>query len=159
MSPHVETKAGTERGEFSLDEVKDPDIGFFTEKLLHEECEGFLWQKLRAPRSYDFKKTEKKKYNDRLRMPKFHFAESEKPNQEKIEQVMTFVLGLVAEPPPPAFVYRPTGPKEAMVSGRKVLEKFNGAGCHMLEMDRWDLAFKPGELGKAPTVVDFPFVM
>jgi hypothetical protein len=151
--------AETESPEFSLDQIKDPDVKYFTEKLLHEEREGFLWQKLRAPRSYDFKKTENKKYNERLRMPKFHFAESEQANQEKIEQVMTFVLGLVSEPPPPAFIYHPTGPKEAMISGKKVLEKFNCAGCHILEMERWDLEFKPGELGKAPSVVDFPFVM
>ncbi|HEY2148543.1 MAG TPA: hypothetical protein VGH32_11435, partial [Pirellulales bacterium] len=151
--------AETESPEFALDQVKDPDVKYFTEKLLHEEREGFLWQKLRATRSYDFKKTENKKYNERLRMPKFHFAESEPANQEKIEQVMTFVLGLVSEPPPPAFIYHPTGPKESIVSGKKVLEKFNCAGCHILEMERWDLAFKPGDLGKAPTVTDFPFVM
>ncbi|HKD35716.1 MAG TPA: hypothetical protein VKB78_02920, partial [Pirellulales bacterium] len=151
--------AETESPEFSLDQIKDPDIKFFTDKLLREEREGFLWQKLRAPRSYDFKKTENKKYNERLRMPKFHFAETEQANQDKIEQVMTFVLGLVSEPPPPAFVYHPTGPKEAIVSGKKVLEKFNCAGCHILEMERWDLEFKPGELGKTPSVIDFPFVM
>jgi cytochrome c2 len=158
---HEAASASELEAEFSLDDVKaqGEDIAFFTEKLLHEEREGFIWQKLRAPRSYDFKKTENKKYNDRLRMPKFHFAESEQQNQEKIEQVMTFVLGLVAEPPPPAFIYHPTGSKEAIVSGRKVLEKFNCAGCHMLEMERWDLEFKPGELGKAPTVTDFPYVM
>ncbi|HEV2969676.1 MAG TPA: hypothetical protein VGY55_06775 [Pirellulales bacterium] len=144
--------------EFSLADLQ-PDIGYFMEKLLGEEREGFLWQKLRAPRSYDFKKTENKKYNERLRMPKFHFAVGEEQNQEKIEQVMTFVLGLVSEPPPPAFVYRPTPTKEAIVSGRKVLEKFNCGGCHMLEMERWELEFKPGDFGKAPTVVDFPFVM
>ena len=43
------------------------------EKLLGHEREGFLWQKLREPRSYDFKKTENKGYNERLRMPQFTF--------------------------------------------------------------------------------------
>ena len=72
---------------------------------------------------------------------------------------MTFVLGLVSEPPPPAFIYRPAPAKEAIVSGRKVLEKFNCAGCHILEMERWDLEFKPGELGPNSTPKDYPFVL
>ena len=42
------------------------------EKLFGHEREGFIWQKLRAPRSYDYKKTENKGYNERLRMPKFN---------------------------------------------------------------------------------------
>ena len=33
--------------------------------------EGFIWQKLREPRSYDYKKTQNKSYNERLRMPQF----------------------------------------------------------------------------------------
>ena len=153
--PHSRPAEEKQR-EFSLGDLP-PDIGFFMEKLLGEEREGFLWQKLRAPRSFDFKKTENKKYNDRLRMPKFHFATTEAANQDKIEEVMTFVLGLVAEPPPPAFIYHPATPQAAIVSGRKVLEKFNCAGCHILEMERWDLEFKPGDLGKAPIVHDFSF--
>ena len=54
--------------------------------------------KTTAPRSYDFKKTENKGYNERLRMPQFNF------NEDEIEAVMTFVLGLVAEPPAPQYV-------------------------------------------------------
>ena len=54
-------------------ESVDPDTGFFVQKLLGHEREGFLWQKLRAPRSYDFKKAENKKYNERYRMPQFPF--------------------------------------------------------------------------------------
>ena len=43
--------------------------GYFMEKLEHHQREGFIWQKLREPRSYDYKKTENKTYNERLRMP------------------------------------------------------------------------------------------
>ena len=92
-------------------------------------------------------------------MPKFYFAPTQEQNQKKIEQVMTFVLGLVAEPPPSAFIYHPAAPQAAIVSGRKVLERFNCAGCHVLEMERWDLEFKPANFPRAPTVgPDFPFV-
>jgi hypothetical protein len=40
---------------------------FFIEKIASHEREGFIWQKLNDPRSYDYKKTENKRYNERLR--------------------------------------------------------------------------------------------
>ncbi|MFM8378227.1 MAG: PDZ domain-containing protein, partial [Planctomycetia bacterium] len=92
-------------------ESVDPDTGFFLEKLLAHEREGFLWQKLRQPRSYDYKKAENKSYNERYRMPQFPF------NAEQREAVMTFVLGLVAEPPAPQFIYKPSPREEARLKG------------------------------------------
>ena len=41
------------------------------EKLFDHQREGFIWQKLREPRSYDYEKTQNKSYNERLRMPQF----------------------------------------------------------------------------------------
>ena len=61
----------------------------------------FAWQKIRQPRSYDFEKVETKGYDERLRMPQFPF------DQEQIEAITTFVLGLVAEPPVEKYLYRP----------------------------------------------------
>ena len=133
-------------------ESVDPDTGYFLEKLLAHEREGFLWQKLRAPRSYDYKKAENKSYNERYRMPKFPF------NDEQREAVMTFVLGLVAEPPAPQFIYQPTPREEARLAGLKVAEQYNCGGCHSLQMDRWDIRYKPGSLGEAPAVADYPFL-
>ena len=130
----------------------DPDTGFFVEKLLAHEREGFLWQKLRAPRSYDYKKVENKKYNERYRMPQFPF------DQKQREAVMTFVLGLVAEPPAPKYVYQPTPREEARLKGLVVAEQYNCGGCHTLQMDRWDLRYKPGTLGEAAEVADYPFL-
>jgi len=130
----------------------DPDTGFFVQKLLGHEREGFLWQKLRAPRSYDFKKAENKKYNERYRMPQFPF------DQKQREAVMTFVLGLVAEPPAEKYVYRPTPREEARLKGLVVAEQYNCGGCHALEMDRWDVRYKPGTLGETPTISGYPFL-
>lgn len=113
------------------------DIGFFMHALLSGHRSGFAWQKLREPRSFDFRKTENKPYNDRLRMPKFPF------NQEEIEAVVTFVLGLVAEPPAKQYVYNPNPRQKAIVDGRQVLEKFNCAGCHTMEMETWKFDFDP----------------
>ena len=115
----------------------DPDLGYPMEKLLHHQREGFLWQKLRAPRSYDYKKTENKGYNERLRMPRFPL------DQKQIEAVMTFVLGLVAEPPAEQYVYQPDPRQKAIVEGKHLLDKFNCAGCHTLENEQWEFEYDP----------------
>ncbi len=133
-------------------ESVDPDTGYFLERLLAHDRQGFLWQKLRAPRSYDYKKAENKTYNERYRMPKFPF------NDEQREAVMTFVLGLVAEPPAPQFVNVPAPREQARLDGLKVAEQYNCGGCHTLEMDRWDIRYRPESLGEAPTVADYPFL-
>ena len=140
-------------GEVHVDPASvDPDTGFFLEKLLAHEREGFLWQKLRAPRSYDYKKVENKSYNERYRMPQFPF------NDEQREAVMTFVLGLVAEPPAPQFVHQPSPREQARLDGLVVAEQFNCGGCHTLAMDRWDVAFRPGALGEGSAIPDYPFL-
>ena len=89
-----------------------PSLGYFMKKLFGHEREGFIWQKLRALRSYDYKKTENKGYNERLRMPQFNLGPVER------EQVITFVLGLVAEPPAPQYIYKPTPRRSAI--GRRL---------------------------------------
>lgn len=130
----------------------DPDTGYFVEKLLGHEREGFLWQKLRAPRSYDYKKTENKTYNERYRMPQFPFDDKQR------ESVMTFVLGLVSEPPAPQFVHQPAPREQARLDGLVVAEQFNCKGCHILEMDRWDITYRPGGMGEAMEMADYPFL-
>ncbi len=167
-SPHGSEAVGTQSGDpdFPSDlayvmrgdephvdlENLDPNTGYFVEKLLGHEREGFLWQKLRAPRSYDYKKVENKTYNERYRMPQFPF------DDEQREAVMTFVLGLVAEPPPPQFVHTPGPREQARLNGLVVAEQYNCGGCHALEMDRWDIAFRPGALGESSETPDYPFL-
>ncbi len=155
-APAAKAAAPEEQPELSLDDLPT-DIGFFMNELLEEDRTGFLWQKLRAPRSYDFRKTGERGYNVRLRMPQFTFAVDPNENQKKIEQVMTFVLGLVSEPPPAAYLAKPDPHDAAIVAGRKVIEKFNCTGCHTLEMDRWLIRYKPEDFGKPPKVVDYNF--
>ncbi len=130
-----------------------PTEGWLMEKLLGHEREGFIWQKLREPRSYDFKKTEFKGYNERLRMPQFNLSEDE------IESIMTFVLGLVAEPPAPQYLasYNNNPREKSIIAGIKKVEQFNCTGCHQIDFQRWDVEFKSGELGKAVATTDYPF--
>jgi mono/diheme cytochrome c family protein len=121
---------------------------FYSEQLAHGHGTrvGFLHLKLQEPRSYDFNRV--RGWDERLRMPQFKFArvkrlpgESDadfekresREEAEAREAVMTFVLGLVAEPIPGKYVHAPTPDKLALVKGRQVLDKFNCAGCHMVE--------------------------
>ena len=135
-----------------LDDKFDADTGYFLQSLNSHERHGFLWQKLRMPRSFDYETTRTKRYDERLRMPKFPFDEKER------EAVMTFVLGLTNEAPASRYIYRPEPRQKAIVEGRHVLEKYNCAGCHILNMDRWDIAFAPKQFEAPPTTNDFPFL-
>lgn len=73
------------------------------------------------------------------------------------EEVMTFVLGLVAEPPAEKFVYRPTEYQQAIIEGQKVLDKYNCAACHVLETEKWEIEYRPGELAVSSVADGFPF--
>jgi len=135
LHDRVETGIGmAERGEFTDDaagaaeEARELSAAFFYESLTHHGRPGFLWQKLRQPRSYDFKMTDVKPYDDRLKMPKFPF------NEDEIEAIATFVLGLVAEPPSNEYLFNPSGPKGDWIRGEFLLDQFNCASCHMLDM-------------------------
>ncbi len=77
------------------------DEGFFLDAIVGKRREGFLWQKLRAPRSFDYQKSAGKAFNEQLLMGRFTLT----PDQR--EAIMTFVLGLVAEPPNSQYVYQP----------------------------------------------------
>jgi cytochrome c551/c552 len=127
-------------------------ISYYLQSLVSHARDGFIWQKLRFPRSYDYKTTKNKTFNERLRMPKFPF------NEEEREAVITFVLGLVSEPPADKFVYHPNERQTAINQGRAVLETFNCAGCHTMRMETWDVAFHDGDFESPVDVVDFPFL-
>jgi len=122
------------------DEERELAAAFFYESLLHHGRPGFFWQKLRQPRSYDYEKIETKPYTDRLRMPKFPFDEGQ------IEAIATFVLGLVAEPPPEQYLYQPTGPARDRIEGERLLTKFNCGGCHLIDMPKIRYAANPDDL-------------
>lgn len=107
-------------------------VSYLVENLLHHGRAGFAWQKIRQPRSYDFEKVETKGYDERLRMPKFPF------DQQQIEAITTFVLGLVAEPPVEKYLYRPDGPAGDRIAGEALMQKYNCTGCHVLEMPKYE---------------------
>lgn len=121
---------------------------FHVDALKLKKREGFLHQKLKDPRSYDWGKMRDRPWDDRLKMPQFKFARlarrpgetdeqfrarEEQAEQEAREAVMTFILGLVAEPIPMKFVYQPNADRLHEVAGLKVLEKYNCVSCHILK--------------------------
>jgi cytochrome c2 len=130
-----------------------PNIGYYVQKIFGHQRDGFIWQKLREPRSYDYEKVDNKGYNERLRMPQFTLTEAQR------EAVITFVLGLVSEPPRSEYVYQPDNRQNSIIEGRKVLEKYNCGGCHTLKMDQWELAFPEGAIEDPAEQDDYAFVM
>jgi mono/diheme cytochrome c family protein len=117
----------------------------------HQQRDAFLHLKLTEPRSYDYHRL--RSWDDRLRMPQFRFARThqnkgeseedykirqEKEEAEAREAVMTFVLGLVADPIPLKYVYSPPADKMAEVKGRQVIDKFNCYSCHQIRSGNWD---------------------
>ena len=73
-----EGMAMAEDGSIEAEEL-GPEMthAFFYDSLVHHGRPGFIWQKLRGPRTYDYLKTETKGYDERLRMPKFPLKEDE----------------------------------------------------------------------------------
>lgn len=137
---------GMETDQFASEEEMEQELAatFYYDALSHHGRPGFIWQKLRQPRSYDYKKTETKGYDERLRMPLFPFSE------EEIEKISTFVLGLVANPPAEQYVYRPTGPDLDRVDGERLLRKYNCTSCHMLELPQIEFAANLDDLFATP---------
>ena len=148
---HGDTSHGDD-GHGSADSESAQREAYFHHRLMHGDRDGFLWQKLREPRSYDYKKTETSGFNEWLRMPKFNFSD------EEIEAVMTFVLGLVAEPPAEKYLYRPDPRRKAIIEGQAVLAKYNCQGCHVLSPERLDLAIVPGTFATPEKFNNYEFL-
>ena len=154
MLARVEQGIGRgKRGEFKVPAEEDRELSaaFYYESLTHHGRPGFLWQKLRQPRSYDYKTIEtKSSYDDRLRMPKFPLSE------EEIDAIATFVVGLIAEPPAPEYLFNPGGPAGARIRGEQLLEQYNCSGCHMLEMPKFRYGADVDNLTASDTSAEYP---
>jgi mono/diheme cytochrome c family protein len=142
---------------------------FYADALEHRHREGFLHQKLMEPRSYDCNRM--RTWEDRLRMPQFRFSRKviqnlseeelaklsdsekakieeqgaliEKEEAEAREDVMTFILGLTAEPIPLINVYEPPPERLALAKGIQLLEKYNCVGCHQVRPGEYDFKITP----------------
>lgn len=125
---------------------------FYLRQLESHSRIGFLYQKLTAPRSFDYYEARNKKYTERLKMPQFSLTAKER------EAIMTFVLGLVADPPRSQYVYSPDSRTKAVLQGTELLTKYSCRGCHVLETEQWQLEFPPGEFGEQLGGPTYPFL-
>jgi cbb3-type cytochrome oxidase cytochrome c subunit len=138
---------------------KQPYEKVYAEAVKEHRREGFLHQKLMDPRSFDFDR--KLVWEDRLRMPQFRFARTKKHDGESDEAfqarqefeeaeareaVMTFILGLVAEPMPLKYLNHPNPDRLAEIKGHQVLDKFNCAGCHQIRPGVYEFKTTPDGL-------------
>ncbi|MBN2217182.1 MAG: cytochrome c [Pirellulales bacterium] len=130
----------------------DHDVGFYLDAVRGRRREGFLWQKLREPRSFDYQKMAGRGFNEWLKMGRFSLDDARR------EAIATFVLGLIARPPASKYVYRPDAATRAIVEGRKVLDRHACVECHVLEMDRWRLAYESDEFDAPPPIDQFDFM-
>lgn len=128
------------------------DHGFYLEALRTKGREGFLWQKLRQPRSFDYALAANKPFGEQLLMGQFALSDTER------EAIMTFVLGLVAEPPPPARLPHPDARRRALIEGRKVLDQYACPACHTMELERWTIEYDPAKFPAPPAGEDYPFL-
>jgi cytochrome c551/c552 len=142
---------GGDRRDVSLPLFEEQDRAFYRHAIAGQRREGFIWQKLRAPRSFDYHKAIHKPYNERLTMGRFRLAAAER------EAIITFVLGLVGEAPPDRYVYTPDGRRRAIVEGRKVLDRFACAECHTMAMPRWQFEYDPEWFEDPPPLDGFAF--
>lgn len=133
-------------------EAPEIDAEFYEHQLKAGNRIGFIYQKLHEPRSYDYRKTTNKEFNERLRMPQFPLT------HEQREAIVTFVLGLVADPPTAKYVYQPDARSEALIAGRNVIEKYNCTGCHMFEAEQWKVSFPSGRFPEPVATPTFPFM-
>ncbi len=128
------------------------DRDFYLATISGKRREGFAWQKLRAPRSFDYKVAEQKEFNEQLTMGQFSFSPDER------EAIVTFLLGLVADPPAPRYVHAPDRRGGAVIEGRKVLDRYGCAECHALRMEHWSFSYDPSSWYGATAAAAYDFV-
>lgn len=113
---------GAELSNWGSKTVDKLDFGFV--KLDPNYREGWLMQKLHAPRSYDQQKI--KNPSEKLRMPYFGFT------AEQEQAITTFIIGLVDDEVQLAKMV-PTPAQHSMDAGMRAVRQNNCAACHMID--------------------------
>jgi|GEM_PF-3552328 len=121
-----------------FERMKNTDDWYFRQALAEGRREGFAWQKLRAPRSFDYKKADLEKPGDWLTMGRFDLT------REQIEAIVTFVVGMVADPPETDRFLPGAKPENVTLAhGRNILERAACIRCHSARLPRWEISADP----------------
>jgi len=108
--------------------------------LAAKQREGWLYQKLVSPRSYDYRLDDAKGFLGRLRMGQWSFSDEERA------ALVTFVTGMRRPIIPPGL--RPsTDPRtEVLARGRALIERLGCDQCHVLHHETWRIECEPKSL-------------
>lgn len=106
----------------------------------------FAYWKLANPRIYDWGMPSADLPFERLKMPRFGLT------PEEARDIATFLVGLVEDPVPAKSLFNPDPRQKAILEGRKILERYNCQGCHIVEDKGGDLfaAIDPKNLKVRP---------
>ena len=134
---------------------KKIDVGdpFYRRAIRAMRREGFLWQKIRQPRSFDYQMESTLTYTSRLLMGRFGNL-----TDDQREAIATFILGLTADPPSSEYLPKPAGPQKALAHGRQLVHEFACAECHTMKMERWRFDYDPEEFETPMADDDFDFL-
>jgi cytochrome c2 len=129
---------GTELTEEGSKDVAQLDFGFID---IEKTREAWFFQKLKEPRIFDRGKV--KVYDDKLRMPNFGF------NDNDAKAIVTAILSLTKEEIALERIRRLTASETEVEAGRRVVEKQNCRGCHIIDEKGGDIALSMARtLGK-----------
>jgi cytochrome c2 len=122
-------RIGTDLSDWGNKDIHMLDFGH--QEIPHTR-EAWMSHKLKAPRSFDLGRILPEK--DKLRMPNFELADDE------VEAVVVAITSLMTEPIPDVRAPMPDSEKrhltqkeQELVEGRRIIEKYNCAGCHQVE--------------------------
>ena len=161
-------------------DADDPD-GFYAEAVRRGRREGFAWQKLGAPRSFDYRPRAWSMDNagagPRPTSPGPSTANSDarnaavdKPPREQLlmgqfpltggqrAAITAFLMSLTDDPRPAD--YLAFGGRAAReLRGRELFETLACDRCHLIEPQRWLIEYRPDETPPAPAADQWPFVL
>lgn len=115
-------RIGTSLSQWGSKAVAQMDFGLLD---LPHERRAFLEQKLRAPRSYD--RGRERSSQEMLRMPNFDLEPDE------IGAIATAILGFTDAAVQPAAMPADTGERQTIEAGRRIVDRYNCRGCHIVE--------------------------
>jgi cytochrome c2 len=145
IGPELTGWASKHRSELAFERVVE------SSSLSHPHA-TFAELKLEAPRRFDYALADKKPYRDWLRMGRFPTRARES------DAIVTFLLSLTADPPPPRYIATPDARQQTIIAGRRLVDELSCEACHAFDLDRWRLSFKPGAILPPPPHTDWPLV-
>lgn len=161
-------------------EADDPD-GFFADAVRRGRREGFAWQKLGEPRSFDYRPRAwaiSDAVAAHAAAPRVGAADAvaaqaaaaEKPLREQLlmgqfpltppqrAAITAFLMSLTDDPRPAEYLAQ-GGRSAQELRGRELFESLACHRCHLIEPQRWLIEYRPGEVAAPPTTDQWPFVL